>query len=306
MTALALRTALARMLFLSREPRLHSMRRFQEACLAGGHALSSLDVLAATLVVAPKGPQLWWEGAPIGAADIDVVVPRIGTTVTQAGCMVLHHLETMGVPCVNGSQAIMDARDKLRALQVLGKRGVAVPATAVTRSTVDLDDALQAVGGVPCVVKLLAGTQGIGVMLAESREGLEAMLQAFWSLGHTVLLQQFVSESRGRDVRAFVVGGEVVAAMRRQAQYGEFRSNIHRGGQGHPVQLDGPTRQAVLEAAAALRLEVAGVDYVEAHDGPKVLEVNASPGFQGLEEATGADVAGAVVAHAARVARGGA
>lgn len=293
---------MARILFLTREPRLYSMRRLAEACVKGGHRFLTLDASLASLAVGGKGPVLWDGGDPVRPEDIDVVVPRIGTGITDAGCMAVQQLESMGLPVVNTSRAILDARDKMRAIQLMAARGVHVPRTLVVRGAEDVDDAIAEVG-LPCVLKLLKGTQGIGVMLAESREGLEATLQAFWSLGHTVLLQQFVAESRGRDVRAFVVGGEVVGAMRREARYGEFRSNIHRGGVGKPVKLTPAQQGSVLEAARAVGLEVAGVDYLESKDGPLVIEVNASPGFEGLEAATGLDIAGRIVAHAASRAR---
>lgn len=293
-----------RFLFLTREPRLYSMRRFQQACRQAGHAFRTLDVLGTNLVLHPKDPQVWHEGDPVLRGDLDVVVPRIGTTVTEVGCMVVHQFECMGVPVVNSSQAILRARDKLHSLQILTRAGVDIPRTAVIRTVDDLDEAIDQVGGIPCVLKLLKGTQGIGVMLAESREGLEAMLQAFWSLDHIVLLQEFVAESKGKDVRAFVVGDRVVGAMRREAKIGEFRSNIHRGGTGRPVRLGKGDERHVLDAARALGLQVAGVDFLESDDGPKVIEVNASPGFQGLEQATGKDVAGEIVRYAAAHAEG--
>ncbi|MHB8632482.1 MAG: ATP-grasp domain-containing protein [Thermoplasmatota archaeon] len=290
---------MARLLFLSRDPRLYTMQRFQAACRQLGHECRSLDPMAANVMLAGASAQVWAGGDPVLRNDVDVVVPRIGAGVTEAGCMVLHQFEVQSIPVVNSSRAIQDARDKLRALQILVRQGVPTPRTTVIRATEDIDDAIDQVGGVPCVVKLLEGTQGIGVMLAESREGLEAMLQAFWSLGKTVLLQEFVAESRGRDVRAFVVGDEVVAAMRREGPLGEFRSNIHRGGTGRPVALSKTDRDQVLAAVRALGLQVAGVDFLESKSGPQVIEVNASPGFQGLEQATGIDIAAAVVRYAA-------
>jgi ribosomal protein S6--L-glutamate ligase len=294
-----------RFLFLTREPRLHSMRRFAQACREQGHAMATLDPLSVSLFMHADGAQAWVDGAPFGPRDADAVVPRIGTSLTDQGCAVVAQFEAMGMPVLNRSDAILRARDKLRSLQVLAAQRIPMPRTAVVRSLVDLDDALDQVGGLPCVLKLLKGTQGIGVMLAESRESMESTLQAFWSLGHAVLLQELVEESRGRDVRAFVVGGQVVAAMRREAKVGEFRSNIHRGGRGVPVRLGPEDEREVLRAASAMGLEVAGVDYLESAAGPKVIEVNASPGFEGLEAATGADVAGAVVRRAAQLASGG-
>lgn len=292
-----------RFLFLTREPRLYSIRRFQQACRAQGHAFATLDVLATNLVLHPQDPQVWHHGDPVLRGDVDVVVPRIGTNVTEVGCTVVHQFECMGVPVVNTSAAILDARDKLHSLQILTRAGVDIPRSAIIRSVDDLDEAIDQVGGIPCVLKLLKGTQGIGVMLAESREGLEAMLQAFWSLGHIVLLQEFIAESKGKDVRAFVVGDRVVGAMRREAKIGEFRSNIHRGGIGRSVRLSKGDEASVLEATRALGLQVAGVDFLESDEGPKVIEVNASPGFQGLEEATGKDIAGEIIRYAAEFAQ---
>jgi len=294
-----------RLLFLTREPRLHSIRRFREACRRQGHEFQTLDVLHANLFLHQSDPQVWSGGDPVAAADVDAVVPRVGTGVTELGCAVVAQFEAMGVPVVNTADAILRARDKLRSLQLLSAHRIRIPRTAVVHGTEDLDEAVDQVGGVPCVLKLLKGTQGIGVMLAESREALEAILQAFWSLGHTILLQEFVAESKGRDVRAFVVGDRVVGAMRREARLGEFRSNIHRGGLGRPLKLAAEDERHAVAAARALGLEVAGVDYLESREGPKVIEVNASPGFQGLEQATGIDIAGEVVRYAAEVAARG-
>jgi len=292
-----------RLLFVTREPRLHSIRRFQAACQAQGHSFQTLDPMAANLVIQAGHNQVWVGGDPVRAQDVDAVVPRVGTSVTDIGCAVVAQFEAMQVPVVNGSQAILRARAKLRALQTLAGSGIPVPRTTVIRDTLDLDEAIQQVGGLPCVLKLLQGTQGIGVMLAESRDALESVLQAFWSLGHTVLLQEFIEESKGKDVRAFVVGGRVVGAMRREAPVGEFRSNIHRGGVGRPLDLQPADEQTVLRAAELLGLGIAGVDYLESRDGPKIIEVNSSPGFQGLEEATGKDIATEVVRYAAAFAK---
>lgn len=293
-------------MFLTREPGLYSLRRFGEAAAQQGHEFRTIDPLAASLTLHARGAHVWVGGNQVHARDLDVLVPRVGTSVTEQGCAVVSQFEAMGVPVVNGAEAILRARDKLRSLQVLGHAGVPVPATVVVRSSADLDDAIIQVGGLPCVLKLLKGTQGIGVMLAESRESLESILQAFWSLGHTVLLQQFIQESKGKDVRALVVGGRVVAAMRRAARVGEFRSNIHRGGSGHAVRLSATDHETAVRAAHCLGLDVAGVDFLESDEGARVIEVNSSPGFQGLEAATQVDVAAAIVAHAARRAVRGA
>ncbi len=296
-----------RFLFLTREPRLHSIRRLMEECRKQGHSARTLDVLKTQLVLHARAPKLYVRGVRLGARDVDVVVPRIGASVTEAGCAVVNQLEMMGVTVVNGSQSILRARDKLRAFQVLSRCNVDIPRTVVIRSAEDIDQAIGLVGGMPCILKLLKGTHGVGVMLAESRDAIESILQTLWSLGHVILLQEFIQEAKGRDIRAFVVGDHVVGAMRREAKLGEFRSNIHRGGQGSPIQLSAADRLVAIEAAHAMGLQIAGVDFLESRDGPKILEVNASPGFQGLEHATGVNVAREVVRFCAeyhrRVAR---
>ncbi|MGB0652733.1 MAG: ATP-grasp domain-containing protein, partial [Thermoplasmatota archaeon] len=294
---------LVRLLVLTREPRLYSIRRFQEEARKQGHQVRTLDVLKTQLVLHARNPQLSARGRPVRPGEVDVVLPRIGASVTEAGCAVVNHLEMMGVPVVNNSQSILRARDKLRSFQVLSRCNVDIPKTVVIRNVDDLDEALDLVGGVPCILKLLKGTHGVGVMLADSRGAIESILQTFWSLGQVILLQEFIQESKGRDVRAFVVGDRVVGAMRREAKMGEFRSNIHRGGAGSPIELDAEAQLTVVEAAHAMGLQVAGVDYLESRDGPKILEVNASPGFQGLEQATGANVAGEVIRFAAEYGR---
>lgn len=290
-------------LFLTREPRLYTIKRFVEECRKRGHETSTVDVLKANLVLHQSRPQLYYLGEQVRPSRYDVAIPRIGTSVTEAGCAVVNQLEMMGVPVLNPSQAILRARDKLRSLQALSRLSVDMPKTVVIRRSQDIDHGLRMVGGTPCVLKLLQGTQGIGVMLVESREAIESVLQAFWSLGQVILLQEFIKESKGKDVRAFVVGDKVVAAMRRQAKLGEFRSNIHRGGLGVPIELSADDQLAVIEAAHAMGLQCAGVDYLESRTGPKIIEVNASPGFKGLEQATHSNIAGSIVDYAVEHAR---
>jgi ribosomal protein S6--L-glutamate ligase len=295
-----------RFLFLTREPRLHSVRRFREACENRGHEWDTMDHTKVTIALHPRRPRLYYRGREVDPKEYDVVIPRIGTSVTETGCAVVRQFEAMGVPVVNRSAAILRARDKLRSMQVLSRLDIDIPRSVIIRRAQDLDAGLELVGGTPCVLKLLQGTQGVGVMLVESREAIESVLQAFWSLGHTILLQEFIKESKGKDVRAFVVGNEVVAAMRREARLGEFRSNIHRGGLGRSLRLSDEMVKSVVAATKAIGLHVAGVDYLESKSGPKVIEVNASPGFEGLEQATGADISGAVVEFAAQYAKDGA
>jgi len=224
--------------------------------------------------------------------------------VTSIGLSVVRHLEAMGVPLLNNASAIARSRDKLAALQQLASAGVRIPRTVLARGGGDVRDLVAQVGGLPAILKLIQGTQGVGVMIAHSAAEVESILGTLWDLGQEILLQEFVAESRGRDIRALVVGDRVVGAMRREAPRGEFRSNLHRGGFGSSVQLAADYAEAAVRAAQVIGLDVAGVDLLESNDGPKVVELNSSPGFEGLERATGLDIAAEIIAFAARVAEG--
>jgi ribosomal protein S6--L-glutamate ligase len=291
-----------RVLLLSRQRWLHSTRRFRESARLRAHDLSIADPLECALAIAADGPRFLVKGRPLDG--IDVGLPRIGASLPGQGIAAVSHLEAMGVPVVNGSAAIRRARDKLLALQTLAAKGIEVPRTVLARGPAQVDQALEIVGGPPVVLKLLRGTQGVGVILAETRAAASSTLDALWGLGQDVLIQEYVAESAGRDVRALVVGGEIVAAMRRQAQSGEWRSNIHRGGAGTRVDLDPAYASAAASAALAIGLDVAGVDLLEGRDGPRVTEVNASPGFEGLERVCGVDAAGAILDQAEKLAGG--
>jgi ribosomal protein S6--L-glutamate ligase len=284
----------------SRKKTLYSTRRLIEAARSAGFRPRVVDVLLCNLVLARGRPRIFVGGEEL--AGIAVAIPRIGASVTAAGLAVVRQLEAQGVPVVNGSEAIARSRDKLRALQLLAAAGVAVPRTVLARGGGEVADLVEHVGGLPAILKLIQGTQGVGVMIAHSAAEVESILSTMWNLGQEILLQEFVAESGGRDVRALVVGDRVVGAMRREAKTGEFRSNIHRGGEGTPIELPAAYAEAAVQAASVLGLGVAGVDLLEADAGPIVLEVNSSPGFEGLERATGADIAGAIVAHAGRLA----
>ncbi len=257
--------------------------------------MDTMDVTRVAISMQKRRPRLYYTGLEVDPRRYAAVIPRIGTSVTEIGCSVVRQFEAIGVPVINPSDAILRARDKLQSMQILSGLDIDIPGSVIIRRSSDLDEALELVGGTPCVLKLLQGTQGVGVMLVESREAIDSVLQAFWSLGHTILLQEFIKESKGKDVRAFVVGDKVVAAMRREAKLGEFRSNIHRGGLGRRVQLSPEEERVVVQAAKAMGLGVAGVDYLESKAGPKIIEINSSPGFQGIEQATRADIAGAVI-----------
>jgi ribosomal protein S6--L-glutamate ligase len=281
---------------LTCKPRSYSARRLCEAARKRGHVAFPFDTLRFSLLVDKDESDLFYDGEHFEPHG--VVVPRIGASVTTFGLSVVRQLEELGTLAVNGADAIAASRDKLRAAQLLAARGLSVPATAFVRRREAIRSAIERLGGAPVVVKLLEGTQGIGVVLAETTEAAEAVVQALQSAGRNVLIQRFVRESRGRDVRAVVVGGRVVAAMSRVARGSEFRSNVHRGGTSERLTLEADFERAAIDAARVLGLDVAGVDLLESHDGPLVLEVNASPGLEGIEKTTGIDVATAVIEHA--------
>ncbi|HET7754718.1 MAG TPA: RimK family alpha-L-glutamate ligase [Anaeromyxobacteraceae bacterium] len=286
---------------LSRNRKLYSTRRLVEASRAHGHRTRVLDTLHCSLVLARDTPQVFYEGAPV--EHVDVVVPRIGASITGYGLSVVNQFDMMGVPILNNSVPIARSRDKLRALQLLSRFGIDIPRTVMCRFKEEVALAVEQVGGLPCIVKLLQGTQGVGVLIASSMDEVQGMLDTLWTLGQEILLQEFVAESRGKDVRALVVGDRVVAAMRRTARQGEFRSNLHRGGEAERLDLPADYADAAVKAARVIGLEVAGVDMLESRTGPKIMEVNSSPGFEGLESATGVDCASAVVEHAAGFAQ---
>jgi ribosomal protein S6--L-glutamate ligase len=290
------------LLLLSRQRWLYSTRRFRESARARGHELSIVDPLECGLAIGADGMRLFFRDRDV--PPIDVAIPRIGASLPGQGVAVVGHLEAMRIPLVNDASAIRRARDKLVALQILAARGIDVPRTVLARGPDQVDQALEVVGGPPVVLKLLQGTQGVGVILAETRAAVVATLDTLWGLRQDVILQEYVADSAGRDIRVLVVGGRIVAAMRRQAPPGEWRSNIHRGGSGTRVELDAPYADAAVAAADAIGLDVAGVDLLEARHGPRVTEVNASPGFEGLERVCRIDAAGAIMDLAEAIAAG--
>ena len=288
---------------LSRKKTLYSTRRLIEAAKARGFRTRIVDVLRCNLALESGNPRLYHKGKEV--RGIGVAIPRIGASVTAVGLSVVRQLEAMGVPLVNGSPAIARSRDKLAALQHLAAAGVRIPRTVLARGGFDVRELVAQVGGLPAILKLIQGTQGVGVMIAHSAAEVESILGTLWDLGQEILLQEFVAESRGRDIRALVVGDRVVGAMQREARRGEFRSNLHRGGFGTAVQLPAEHAETAVRAARVLGLDVAGVDLLESSEGPKVVELNSSPGFEGLERATGLDIAAEIVAFAGQVAEGG-
>jgi len=285
---------------LSRKATLYSTSRLIEACRQRDADVAVLDPLHCIVKVSKKKPEVFHNGDRV--AGVDGVVPRIGASITFYGLAVLRQFEMMGVFTANESQAISRSRDKLRSLQLLSRYDIGIPPTAFARRREDVRPAIRKVGGAPVILKLLEGTQGMGVILAESVKSAESVLDAMSSLRQNILIQAFIEEAQGTDYRAIVVGGKVVAAMSRQAGEGEFRSNLHRGGSAAGVELDEAYASTAVHAAEVLGLNIAGVDMIRSNDGPMVLEVNSSPGLEGVEGATGVDVAGAmidfVLAHA--------
>ncbi len=283
-------------LILSRKRSLYSTRQLAHAAKELGHVPRVIDPLHLSLFVDAEFPSIHYRKRRITPPD--VVIPRIGTSITDFGLAAVEQFQMLGVPVVNSAHAIAQARDKFRCIQILAEHGFNTPRTVMVRTPANWRSAVKAVGGLPIVIKLIQGTQGIGVMLAETQEAVESVLDTLWCLGQSIIIQEFIAESRGRDIRAFVIKDRVVCAMRRQARVGEFRSNIHRGGEGTMCYLDQETCETAVGAAKTLGLQVAGVDMLESPTGPKIIECNASPGFEGIELATGINVAKEVILYA--------
>ncbi|WP_030484117.1 RimK family alpha-L-glutamate ligase [Nocardioides aequoreus] len=280
---------------LSRAPRAYSTQRLRTAALDRGHDVKVLNTLRFGIDLSGDEPDLQFRGKRL--SQYDAILPRIGNSITYFGTAVVRQFEQMDVYTPNTSYGIANSRDKLRATQILSRHEIGMPATTFVRDRADVLPAIERVGGAPVVIKLLEGTQGIGVILAPDRKVAEAIIETLQSTKQNVLIQRFVSESRGRDIRALVVGDRVVAAMRRVAKGDEFRSNVHRGGSVEPVTLDPAFEEAAVRSAQIMGLRVAGVDMLEGNDGPLVMEVNSSPGLEGIETATNLDVAGAIIDH---------
>jgi ribosomal protein S6--L-glutamate ligase len=289
-----------RVAILSRNANLYSTQALVEAARQRGHRADVLDTLQFDIRVSRRSPELFYAGEPLG--HYDAVIPRIGASITVFGLAVVRQFEMMGVYCLNESQAIARSRDKLRCLQILSRHDIGLPPTVYTRQADHVAGCMERVDGPPVVVKLLQGTQGIGVVLAESAAAASSVVEAFHGLDQDILIQQFIAEANGADIRALVVGRKVVAAMRRQAVAGEFRSNIHRGGRAKKVRLSAESRKTALAAARVLGLRVAGVDMLESAEGPMVMEVNSSPGLEGIQKTTEVDVAATIIEHIEREA----
>jgi ribosomal protein S6--L-glutamate ligase len=280
---------------LSRNARLYSTQRLVEVARERGHVVRVLDPLRCYVRIAPGDVAIRYKGKPL--KDIDAVIPRIGTTSTFYGTAVLRQLEMMGVYTPNPSDAVLRARDKLRALQILAAQGLDMPVTVFGDNPDDTSDVLAMLGDPPHVIKLNEGSQGTGVVLAEKRSASQSVIEAFRGLYANFLVQEFIGEANGSDLRCFVVGGKVVAAMQRDASPGDFRANLHRGGTAQAATLSAEERQIAVRAAKALGLGIAGVDLLRSKRGPLILEVNASPGLEGIEAATGVDVSAHIIKH---------
>lgn len=278
---------------LSCGPNSYSTRRLKEAALQRGHEVKVLNTLKFAIDLQKGIPDLYYRQNEL--SDYDAVLPRVGASITYFGTAVVRQFQEMGVFCANTSHGIANSRDKLRSLQILSRHNIGIPRTTFVRDKKDVIPAIERVGGAPVVIKLIEGTQGIGVLLAESMKAAESIIELLQSQKQNVLVQKFVAESKGKDIRAFVVGDRVVAAMRRVAQGQEFRSNVHRGGVAELVELDDEYTETAVRAAQILGLQVAGVDMLEGKDGPQIMEVNSSPGLEGIEAATGLDIAGSVI-----------
>jgi ribosomal protein S6--L-glutamate ligase len=278
---------------LSRKSSLYSTSRLVEAAKARGHEIRVVDTLHCYMNITSNRPAIHYKGEVL--TSYDAVIPRIGASITFYGAAVLRQFEMMGVYPLNESVAISRSRDKLRSLQLLSRKGIGLPVTGFAHSPDDINDVIKIVGGAPLVIKLLEGTQGIGVVLAETQKAAESVIEAFMGLKANIMVQEYIKEAGGADIRCFVVGDKVVAAMKRQAKEGEFRSNLHRGGTAEVIRLTPEERSTAVRAARIMGLNVAGVDILRSNHGAVVMEVNSSPGLQGIEHATGKDVASMII-----------
>ncbi|MBB6463682.1 30S ribosomal protein S6--L-glutamate ligase [Flammeovirga kamogawensis] len=283
---------------LSRNNNLYSTKRLVEAAEELGHEAIIVDHLKCTIELEKKSPRVFYNGKYL--ENIDAIIPRIGSSVTFYGTAVVRQFEMMNVFSAVGSQALTDSRDKLRSLQILAKAGVGLPKTVFTNYAKDVDHVIESVGGAPLILKLLEGTQGLGVVLAETKNAASSVIEAFNGLKARVIAQQFIKESGGADIRVFVVDGRVIGAMKRQGKEGEFRSNLHRGGSAELIELSNEEELTALKATKAMGLGVAGVDMLQSTNGPLVLEVNSSPGLEGIENATKIDIAKEIIKYLER------
>jgi ribosomal protein S6--L-glutamate ligase len=290
-----------RIIILSKGPGNYSTRRLKEVAKLRGHEVRVINHAACYVTVEKSKPVVRYKGEDI--TDVDAIIPRIGQSITRYGTAILRQFEMQGVYTIASSIAINRSRDKLRTVQLLARAGVGIPKTVFARETSDLEDVISQAGGVPLIIKVVKGTQGKGVVLAETKKAAEAVMQAVYVEGVNFLVQEFIEESAGEDIRVFVVGGKVVASMKRQSLDDDFRSNLHQGGEGTPVKLTDEERKTALKAARTMGLPICGVDMMRSDRGPLVLEINSSPGF-GIEKVTGRDVATKIVEYIEQNAKG--
>jgi ribosomal protein S6--L-glutamate ligase len=283
---------------LSRNPKLYSTRRLVEASQQRGHEVVVLDHLKCVLVIEQNKPHIYYSGKEV--VGINAVIPRIGSSVTFYGSAVVRQFEMMKIFTAVESQALVRSRDKLRSLQILSRAGIGMPKTAFASTPRDVDNIINQVGGAPVVIKLLEGTQGIGVILADTHKSAKSVIESFLALKANILVQEFVKEAGGADIRAFIVDGKVIGAMKRQGLPGEFRSNLHRGGSANVIELSKEERETAIKSAKKLGLAIAGVDMLQSERGPLVMEVNSSPGLEGIEGATKMDIAGKIIEYVER------
>ncbi len=288
---------------LSRNKDLYSTKRLVEAGHERGHEVRVIDTLRCYMTIASQRPTIHYKGEEL--TGYDAIIPRIGASITFYGTAVVRQFEMMGVYSLNESVAISRSRDKLRSLQLLARKGIGLPVTGFAHSTMYTKDLINQVGGAPLVVKLLEGTQGIGVVLAETHNAAESIIEAFRGLKVQILVQEFIKEAKGADLRCLVVGDKVIAAMKRQGAEGEFRSNLHRGGKSSIVKLTPEERSTAVRSAKIMGLSIAGVDILRSNHGPVVMEVNSSPGLEGIEKSTNKDVAGGIIEYIEKQARVG-
>jgi ribosomal protein S6--L-glutamate ligase len=286
---------------LSRRKDLYSTRRLKEAAEKRGHEASVIDYLRCHMNITAEEPSIHYKGKKL--PHFDAIIPRIGTSRTFYGTAVVRQFETIKAFTINSSLSITRSRDKLRSLQLLSKKNIGLPITGFAHSLNDVDRLIKMVGGPPLVIKLIEGTQGVGVVLVETREAAYSVIQAFMGLNANIIIQEFIQEAQGGDIRCFVVGDKVVAAMKRQAEPGEFRSNIHQGGVAQTIKISRAERETAIKAAKIMGLKMAGVDLLRSHRGPLVIEVNSSPGLEGIESATGKDIATLIIKYIERHAK---
>jgi len=278
---------------LSQDSSLYSTRRLREAGEQRGHEIRIVNYLRCYMNITAHKPSVMYNGKPL--ENVEAIIPRIGASRTFYGTAVVRQFEVMGVFSANDSQAISRSRDKLRTLQILARNGIGLPVTGFAHATQDIDGLIETVGGAPLVIKLLEGTQGIGVVLAETHQAAKSVIEAFRGLEANILVQEYIKEANGADIRCFVVGNKVIASMKRQGAEGEFRSNLHRGGKAERIKLTPEERSVAIRSAKATGLSIAGVDLLRSDHGPVVMEVNSSPGLEGIEKATGVDVANKII-----------